>query len=129
VFDADPFELRVLYRKPVVVRSVLQRATRLESLAIYGDEDEGLTDDKCLEVSELATYPGLAALSLRNILWEDGEIGHQGVVKPPAVEDFIVRHRKTLKTLKLHNCVIGISQEGRRHSATGQMFMTGWLRH
>jgi hypothetical protein len=86
---------------------VLQRAIRLESLAIYGNE--GLSDDEYLDVAELATYPGLAALSLRNILWEDSEIGHQGVVKPPAVEDFIVRHRKTLKTLKLHNCVIGIS--------------------
>jgi hypothetical protein len=93
--------------KPVVVRGVLQRATRLESLAISGNREfEG---DRCLDVSELATYPGLAALSLTNILWEDGEIEHQsGVVQPPAVEDFIARHRKTLKTLKLHNCAIGI---------------------
>ncbi|KAI0300949.1 hypothetical protein BC826DRAFT_991545 [Russula brevipes] len=67
--------------------------------------------NECLDISEFPTYPGLAALSLTNIIWEDGEIGHQGVVKAPAVEDFIVRHRKTLKTLKLHNCVIGISPE------------------
>jgi hypothetical protein len=101
------YEPRMQFWKPVVVRGVLQRAIRLESLAINGNGT--WWNDQCLDVSELATYPRLAALSLRNILWEDGKIGDQGVVKLPAVEDFIARHRKTLKRLKLHNCVIGIS--------------------
>jgi hypothetical protein len=101
------YERRIAFWSPVVVRSVLQRTTRLESLAISGSE--GLQKEERLDVSELATYPRLASLSLRDILWKDGKIGHQGVVEPPAVEDFIARHRKTLKKLKLHNCVIGIS--------------------
>jgi hypothetical protein len=97
----------MVFWNPVVVRGVLQRAIRLESLAIYGNA--GLQNEECFDVSELATYPRLAALSLRNVLWEDGKIGHGGVVEPPAVGDFIARHRKTLKKLKLHNCVIRIS--------------------
>jgi hypothetical protein len=96
----------MVFWSPAMVRGVLQRAIRLESLAISGSE--GLQMEECLDVSEFATYPRLAALSLRNIVWEDGKIGHRGVVEPPAVEGFISRHRKTLKMLKLHNCVIGV---------------------
>jgi hypothetical protein len=97
----------MVFWSPAMVRGVLRRAIRLESLAISGNG--GLQMEECLDVSEFATYPRLAALSLRNVLWEERKIGHRGVVEPPAVEDFIVRHGKTLKKLKLHNCVIRIS--------------------
>jgi hypothetical protein len=66
---------------------------------------------QCLDVSQaqLATYPRLAALSLRNIVWEDGAIG-EGDNAPLPLEDFIVRHRKTLKKLELHNCSISVGR-------------------
>jgi hypothetical protein len=98
---------RMQFWKPVVVEGVLHAAMSLESLAIDGNGI--LPNDGCLDVPKYPLFPRLAALSLRNILWEDGEIGHHGVVKPPAVERFIEYHGKTLKKLKLHNCVIAIS--------------------
>ncbi|KAI0298573.1 hypothetical protein BC826DRAFT_998156, partial [Russula brevipes] len=112
IANANIFEPRMRFWKPVVVQCVLQRATRLESLAIDGNgisRSDPTWNDPCLDVSTLAGYPRLASLSLKGVLWEDGEIGDQGVVEPPAVERFIARHGKTLKKLKLHNCVIAIS--------------------
>ncbi|KAI0298578.1 hypothetical protein BC826DRAFT_998162, partial [Russula brevipes] len=93
IANANIFEPRMRFWKPVVVQCVLQRAMRLESLAIDGN---GISRSD-------------RTWTIHGVLWEDGEIGDQGVVEPPAVERFIARHGKTLKKLKLHNCVIAIS--------------------
>jgi hypothetical protein len=107
-------KLQELFWKQVVVRHVLQPAVNLESLAITrrGSCDEA----QCLDISQaqLATYPRLAALLLTEIVWEDGTIGQGDIVTPSPLEDFIVRHRKTLKKLELHNCTINVKDYGRR---------------
>ena len=97
--------------KQVVVRNMLKPAVNLESLAIKGVWGE----KQCLDISQvlLATYPRLAALSLKGIIWEDGTIGHGDVIVPPPLEDFIVRHRETLKILKLDGCSIHVEDYGR----------------
>jgi hypothetical protein len=79
---------------------VLQPAVNLESLVITGGG--GCVDAQCFD--ELATFPRLAALSLRNMIWEDDTNG-QGDMVPLEV---IVCHQKTLKKLELHNCAVNI---------------------
>jgi len=50
------------------------------------------------------TCPRLTSLSLSNFVWDDVRTDFQAVVTQ--VEDFIVRHGKTLKKLELHDCTI-----------------------
>jgi hypothetical protein len=97
--------------KQVVVQNMLKPAVNLESLAIKGVRGE----KNSLDISQalLATYPRLAALSLQGIIWEDGTIGRGNIVPPP-LEDFIVRHRETLKILKLSGCSIHVEGYGRK---------------
>ena len=84
---------------------ILQPAKNLESLEICREAHEAL------DISELATYPRLAALSLSTINWEEGTISQgDNFIRFP-VEDFIVRHRMTLKKLGLYNCRIWVCVE------------------
>jgi hypothetical protein len=94
----EPFER---FWKQVVVRRVLQPAVNLESLVITG------RGGRCPDAQCSATFPQLAALSLRYIIWEDDTSG-QGIVPL----GFIVRHQKTLKKLELHNCGINVGRRG-----------------
>jgi hypothetical protein len=94
------------------LRRMLEPAVNLESLAISRG---GVL--KCYDIpnwqAQLATYPRLSALSLKDIIWEDGTIGEGDVVMPPPLEDFIVRHSKTLKKLELRDCSIKVKDRGR----------------
>lgn len=94
------------------LRCMLEPAVNLESLAIGRS---GVS--KCHDVpkwqAELPTYLRLAALSLTNIIWEDGTISERDIVMPPPLEDFIMRHSKTLKKLELRNCSIKVKGHGR----------------
>jgi hypothetical protein len=93
--------------KQVVVRRVLRPAVNLESLTITGRRDRR-RDAQCLDASQaqLATFPRLAALSIRDIIWEDDTSGQGDTV----LLKFIVRHQKTLKRLELHNCAINVKE-------------------
>jgi hypothetical protein len=88
----------------IVVPRILQPAINLESLKISRETHE------TLDISELPTYPRLAALSLSTISWEEGMISQGDNITRFPVEDLIVRHRTTLKKLKLYNCVIGVEK-------------------
>ena len=102
------WEERKLYWKQVVVPRVLQPAANLESLEVTGyQHGQGSLwpEEQYLDISQLPTYPRLAALSLKNIIWE-GTIGERNIATPSPLEDFIVHHSKTLKKLELHNCLI-----------------------
>ena len=107
---------REQFWKEAMVRRVLQPAVNLESLAITRSRVRNWDKVPCLELSQarLDTYPRLAALSLRGIVWEDGTIDEGDIVTPPPLEDFIVRHRKTLKKLELHGCSIVTGDYGRK---------------
>ena len=107
----DDSESRELFWKEVVVRHMLKPAINLESLTI--SEVWGEKQYLDISQSQLTTYPRLAALSLKAIVWEDGTIGQEGIVMPPPLEDFIVRHGKTLKILKLSGCSIHVIDHGR----------------
>ncbi|KAH9018947.1 hypothetical protein EDB85DRAFT_2010217 [Lactarius pseudohatsudake] len=50
------------------------------------------------------TFPHLTSLSLSNFVWDDVRVNPRAVVLE--AEDFIVRHGKTLKKLKLQSCKI-----------------------
>ena len=107
--------LREQFWKQVALRRILRPAVNLESLAI-SHQCESIEDAHHFDVSQaqLATYPRLAALSLLNIVWEDCTIGQGGIVTPSSVEDFIVRHRETLKKLELYFCTINVKDCGRK---------------
>ena len=107
---ADEWEARVQYWKQVAVRRVLRPAANLESLKITRHQSSEWPEEQCLDISQLPTYPRLAALSLKNIIWEEGTIGEGNVVTPFPLEDFIVHHSKTLKKLELRNCSILINK-------------------
>ena len=88
--------------KQVVVQRVLQPAVNLESLEIIGSIYLGECEDaKYFDVSQaqVATFPRLAVLSLKCIVWEDG-------ISDPL--EFVLRHQKTLKKLKLNTCPINV---------------------
>jgi hypothetical protein len=109
VEGTENWESRTLFWRQFVVPRVLQSAVNLESLTIIRDRArDSDTQDLGISQDGLPTYPRLAALSLRNIVWEEGAVGEGNVVAPPPLEDFIVRHRKTLKKLELRDCSIGI---------------------
>jgi len=97
---------------------MLQPAVNLESPSI--PRRRASEQAQCLDISQakVATYPRLAALSLRNIIWEDGTIGKGDSdivtrrLAPPPLEDCIVRHRKTLKKLELRDYSINVEDYG-----------------
>ena len=97
----------------VVMRRLLQPAVNLESLNIF--RSQAWDNKQFLDISQaqLATYPRLAVLSLRGIAWEDGKIGQAGMIMPPPLEDFIIRHGKTLKKLNMDNCSINVGERSR----------------
>ena len=100
---------RELLWKQVVMRRLLQPAKNLESLKI--SRSQARDNKQCLDTSQIhlaATYPRLTALSLSGIAWEDGKIGQGGIIMPPPLEDFIMRHRNTLKKLDIDNCSISV---------------------
>ena len=91
-----------------VVENVLSPAVNLESLTIESlmiDVDLTRRISPFLNFNLLA-YPRLTALSLGNIVWEDGSAIH-GIILP-GVEKFVVRHGKTLKKLELRSCAIDV---------------------
>ena len=106
----DKLETRELYWKQVVVPRVLQPAANLESLEITRYQSSEFPEKQCLDILQLPTYPRLAVLSLKNIIWEEGTIVEGNITSSP-LEDFIVHHSKTLKKLKLHDCSILVRGE------------------
>lgn len=101
---------RELLWKQVVMRRLLQPAVNLESLKII--RSQAWDNKQFLDIS--TTYPRLSVLSLWGITWEDGKIGQGGIVMPSRLEDFITRHRKTLKKLNMDSCSIYVGQRSRR---------------
>ena len=103
---------REQFWKQVVMRRLLQPAANLESLKIIRSQ----VWDQLLDISQthLATYPRLTVLSLWGIAWEDGKIGPGGIIMPPPLEDFIMRHRKTLKKLSMDHCSLKIVERSRQ---------------
>jgi hypothetical protein len=97
--------------KQVVVQRLLQPAENLESLKII--RSQAWDNKQFLDISQtqLATYPRLTVLSLWGIAWEDGKIGQAGMIMPPPLEDFIIRHRGTLKKLSMDNCSINVGEK------------------
>jgi hypothetical protein len=104
---------RKLLWKQVVMRRLLQPAENLESLKL--SRSQAWDNKQYLDTSQvqLATYPRLTALSLRGIAWEDGKIGQGGIIMPPPLEDFIMRHKNTLKKLDIDNCSINVGERSR----------------
>ena len=97
----------------VVMRQLLQPAVDLESLKIIQSRGWDYKQSLNIFQSQLATYPRLTVLSLWGIAWEDGRIGPGGIIMPPPLEDFIVRHRMTLKKLNLGSCSINVGESSR----------------
>jgi hypothetical protein len=98
-------KVRTQFWDQVIVPRVLQPAVNLESLEI---SQELLGQP--LDFSKVDTYPRLATLSLRYICWEQGAIRQGGIIKRFPVEDFIMRHRMTLKKLELYHCTIMVKK-------------------
>lgn len=105
---------RELLWKQVVMRRLLQPAVNIESLEIIRSEAWDRKPFLDVSQSQLATYPRLTVLSLRGIAWEDGKIGQGGIIMPPPLENFIIRHRMTLKKLKMYNCSINVGERTRK---------------
>ncbi|KAH9983061.1 hypothetical protein BJV74DRAFT_54486 [Russula compacta] len=96
---------RTFWRR-VVEQNVLLPAVNLEYLAVYCNE----RTLPALDFNLLA-YPRLIALTLCNINLkdEDRSIAHgKGL---PGVENFIVRHEKTLKKLRIRYCAIEVPKD------------------
>jgi hypothetical protein len=112
VRSEDSMSRELLWKK-VVMRRLLQPAENLESLKII--RSPAWDNKQFLDVSQaqLATYPRLTVLSLWGIAWEDGKIGQAGMIMPPPLEDFIMRHRTTLKKLSMNNCSINVGGKSR----------------
>ena len=105
----------MLFWKEVVVETMLKLAVKLESLEITGiDIFWGSTDlevaEQCFDLSQVPTYLRLAELSLKCVVVGDVTINEKGIIIPSTVENFIVRHAKTLKKLKLHCCAIKVTK-------------------
>jgi hypothetical protein len=99
--------------KQVAMQRLLQPAVNLESLKIT--RSQAWDNKQFLNISQaqLATYPRLTVLSLWGIAWDDGKIGQGGIIMPPPLEDFIMRHRTTLKKLNIDNCSINVGERSR----------------
>ena len=108
----DSVSREVLW-KQVVMRRLLQPAVNLESLKLF--RSQAWDNKQFLDTFQvqLATYPRLTTLSLSGIVWEDGKIGQGGMIMPPPLEEFIIRHRGTLKKLNIGNCSINVGQKSR----------------
>ena len=100
----DDLEVQARFWNQVVTPCILQPAIDLESLEITRP------DHQDLEFSELPTYPRLAALSLSTIKWGEGMISQGNDIMRFPAEDLIMRHRMTLKKLKLYNCLIRVEE-------------------
>ena len=101
--DEDP---RWMFWRQVVEQNVLLPAVNLESLTVIYN----LKTAPPLDFNGLA-YSHLTVISLRNIIWGvwgDSFGSVKGGMALPEVENFVVRHGKTLKKLELRSCVIGI---------------------
>jgi hypothetical protein len=109
----EDYMSRELLWKQVVMRRLLQPAVNIESLKL--SRSQAWDNKQYLDISQvqLATYPRLTALSLWGIAWEDGKISQGGITMPPPLEDFIMRHRKTLKKLDIDNCSINVGERSR----------------
>ena len=104
-------EQRILFWKEVVVEALLKPVVKLESLRIIGFENfcvHGCLEEQCFDLSQVPTYPRLDELSLEHIVFEDLTTDEKGIVIPSMVENFIVRHARTLTKLKLHRCAIKV---------------------
>jgi hypothetical protein len=103
-FDHPPncFPAHDFWTKVIGPR-VLQLAVNLISLVMESSAEFGSLSR--LNLSPIS-YPCLTSLSLSNFVWDD--VGNNPRVVVPQAEDFIARHGKTLKKLKLHSCVIGV---------------------
>lgn len=102
-YDSLRRERFATFWKHVIEQKVLVPARRLESL----DVDCNMRVRPSLNFN-LFTYPRLTALSLGNIIWEDGSAAHGNFL--PGVENFVVRHGKKLRELKLCRCTIEIPE-------------------
>ena len=107
-----------MFWKQVVEQNVLLPAVNLESLTM----NSNLRIAPPIEFN-LFAYPYLTALSLRNIVWRDAPESTTGRMALPGVENFVVRHGKTLKQLELRSCVIGTLRGTPRRS-----WATVWTR-
>ncbi|KAF8269067.1 hypothetical protein EI94DRAFT_1726154 [Lactarius quietus] len=87
----------------VIGPRVLQPAVNLTSLAM-----ESTTDGTSLIRLDLSsiTYPCLTSLTLSGFVWDDTRLDPEKAALQ--AEDFIVRHGKTLKKLKLQYCLISV---------------------
>ena len=103
----------MLFWKEVVVEAMLKLAIKLESLEIIRLDIFWVSNDpeeQCFDLSQVPTYPRLGELSLKHVVFEDATTDEKGVVIPSEVENFIVRHARTLKKLKLHCCAIKVTK-------------------
>jgi hypothetical protein len=99
--------------KQVAMRRLLQPAVNLESLKITRSQAWDNKQFLNIPQAQLATYPRLTVLLLWGIAWDDGKIGQGGITMPPPLEDFIMRHRTTLKKLNIDNCSINVGERSR----------------
>ena len=104
---------REQFWKQVVMRRMLQPAENLESLKIYRSRWDNNTQFLDISHTQLSTYPRLTVLSLWGIAWEDGKMGGGGIIIPPPLEEFIMRHKETLKKLDIGNCSINVGGRSR----------------
>jgi hypothetical protein len=104
----------------VIGRRVLQPAVNLTSLAMESSVGFGLLTR--IDLRSI-TFPCLQSLSLSGFAWNDTRLDPQCVTLE--VEEFIVRHGKTLKKLELQRCSIII-----RHTRTAPVrsWTTVWNR-
>ena len=94
--------------KEVVEQNLLLPAVNLESLSMTC----GMGSAPPIDYNLLA-YPRLTALSLGNIIWVI-RVAPSGSTKGemlPEVENFVVRHGKTLKKLELRNCAMAVLRD------------------
>jgi hypothetical protein len=92
--------------KDIVGPRILRLAVNLTSLAMKSSVE--FASLSRLDLNSI-TIPSLAELSFTNFVWDDGIAYPQRVI--PEAEDFIVRHKNTLKRLELHNCKISVPQD------------------
>jgi hypothetical protein len=117
--DHDDFTAHDFW-SDVIGPRVLEPAVNLTSLSMESSAEFGSLI--CLDLSSII-FPYLTSLSLSNFTWDDTRHDHR-VVSLEA-EDFIVRHGKTLKKLKLHSCTICIPYN---RSTPARSWATVWNR-
>ena len=110
-------EVHMQFWNQVVAPRILQPAINLESLEISRESCEAF------DVSELTTYPRLAALSLSAIDLGESTINQGDNTRCFPVEDFIARHRITLRKLNLYNCRIRVDL---KEPTSAEMPLRSW---